>query len=482
MHMQNMNTLWTQATSKLQAAPPWAVLALASLIALLSGLGTNPVGTIELLALAIILLWAWASPWHGLLAAFPLLAAMLPAPQGIGAREAAFAAVLAAVFTQTLWRHAVSPSPSFRIPLRASLFAGGSITLLLTINFIVAYQSAVPLADWLRGLAPFLLLGMAAPIALLLAEKPQRVYALGAAAACLCLLYVLWILGVYITDDFYRPFRVLTTDPFFNRITAVIPQATDAILPLGVATGFTLWLYAPSLWLRGAALAFACLAQATVLVTYTRSMLLSVLLVVLGCAFWSLVHRQWRVLCRAIGGLFILALCTTAVLFVFSIAPIWLERLAVVIPASVPASVPCGDENTNIRLAEYRIAWSSFLDSPFMGVGLGAKHDIPVARTFCANATEKVAYIHNWPLYFLMVGGVPFFLGYSLALLLPALWLRRAPNAPPGTHAVIWSGLALLAIYALFFAVFRLLTFNLLLAAIWGVALSSRFLQQPGKP
>lgn len=53
---------------------------------------------------------------------------------------------------------------------------------------------------------------------------------------------------------------------------------------------------------------------------------------------------------------------------------------------------------------------------------------------------------------------------------------------PPGTHAVIWSGLALLAIYALFFAVFRLLTFNLLLAAIWGVALSSRFLQQPGKP
>ena len=54
--------------------------------------------------------------------------------------------------------------------------------------------------------------------------------------------------------------------------------------------------------------------------------------------------------------------------------------------------------------------------------------------------------------------------------------------SPPPVHAVIWSGLALLAIYALFFAVFRLLTFNLLLAAAWGVALSSRFLQQPGKP
>lgn len=45
-----------------------------------------------------------------------------------------------------------------------------------------------------------------------------------------------------------------------------------------------------------------------------------------------------------------------------------------------------------------------------------------------------------------------------------------------------WPALALLAVYALFFTVFRLLTFNLLLAAIWGVALSSRFLQQPGKP
>ena len=81
---------------------------------------------------------------------------------------------------------------------------------------------------------------------------------------------------------------------------------------------------------------------------------------------------------------------------------------------------------------------------------------------------ETVAYVHNWPLYTLMVGGIPGLLAYGFLLLRPVVTPFQG-HQMERTFLNVRAGLLLLCIYALFFAVMRLITFNLLIAAAWGI-------------
>jgi hypothetical protein len=82
--------------------------------------------------------------------------------------------------------------------------------------------------------------------------------------------------------------------------------------------------------------------------------------------------------------------------------------------------------------------------------------------------TERIGYVHNWVMYFLMVGGVLGLATYTTVLLLPALlaW-RHLLSSPYGVLVIATIGG--MALYALFFAVFRLLPFNMVLGGLWAL-------------
>ncbi|MEB0200103.1 O-antigen ligase family protein, partial [Pseudomonas sp. 5S4] len=130
------------------------------------------------------------------------------------------------------------------------------------------------------------------------------------------------------------------------------------------------------------------------------------------------------------------------------------------------------DFNVSSRLDEYRIAWKMFLSHPFLGNGLGAKHEMRWETSEGVSFTQFVAYVHNWPLYILMVGGGVGLLIYGLVLLGPALFRLSSIRSESSHWTVIRVTILTMVVYGLFFAVFRLITFNLLLAAAWGTVFS----------
>jgi O-antigen ligase len=132
------------------------------------------------------------------------------------------------------------------------------------------------------------------------------------------------------------------------------------------------------------------------------------------------------------------------------------------------------DVNVTTRIEEYRIAWKMFLEHPIFGNGLGVKHEISFATSFGNVLTQKVGYIHNWPLYFLMVGGVVGFALYSYLLFIPLFKNASRHDSHDVIYRTLFVGLLTLSIYGLFFAVFRLITFNLLLAVAWGIVSAAK--------
>ncbi|MFN3715748.1 MAG: hypothetical protein ACK4R8_03370 [Thiobacillus sp.] len=82
-----------------------------------------------------------------------------------------------------------------------------------------------------------------------------------------------------------------------------------------------------------------------------------------------------------------------------------------------------------------------------------------------------------------MTTGAVGFLAYTWVLLAPVFARPQAGSCGHLARTVLKAAILTMALYGLFFAVFRLITFNLLLAAVWGVTLvigrSSRISSAP---
>jgi O-antigen ligase len=253
------------------------------------------------------------------------------------------------------------------------------------------------------------------------------------------------------------------------------------------------------------------MALPTILVTYTRSMLLSPLLVIAAICAYVAVYRRDR-LKRAIVLLAAFSVYGIIVIEALGLELAWLNRGAMLFEAlklqvltlinsvaakfgeshplaatvwqpfavapnamtSVPSSAHVVDDNVSTRIDEYRVAWKMFLDHPAIGNGLGAKHAMSFVRSLGDVLHQNVAYVHNWPLYTLMAAGLVGFVAYAFLLIRPVAYRYATPRLAGSTGVALRSGLSTLAIYALFFAVVRLITFNLLVAAAWGVFLAFR--------
>ena len=84
---------------------------------------------------------------------------------------------------------------------------------------------------------------------------------------------------------------------------------------------------------------------------------------------------------------------------------------------------------------------------------------------------NNVSYIHNWALYWLMAGGVLGFVIYSWILFGPIFYFIRMDSSYFILKNCLIYTLLTMSIYSCFFAVFRLLPFNLILALSLGIAL-----------
>lgn len=472
------------------------------------------------IALIIIAGVAVISPWFGLLALFPLSFGLNPTPETVGLREMAYAALCIALMLGTMV-HVIREGGlraevhKWRLPLVVA-------TLFLALNFTVASRNGVPLHDWARGLVPFVFLLVFWPVSVLLRAGEDRLKWLGISLLLMALLFIGQVLAVFFAKGLYNPVYYLFIDgsyvethpplnpanpgevlgPFYLRVTTMVAQSTDALLPVTFSVAYVMAVLSPSQKVRHGAFVLTWLAATSILATQTRSMLLSALLAVGAFGLSLMFFKRSRFNSALAKGIVISGLSVCSI-FTMNLDAIWHNRLLLLYNSlsiskfsessvagrdqsieaepSSEAAVFANDVNVMTRLAEYNIAMDMFRSSPFVGVGLGNRHEIVFETFEGEKLVQKVGYVHNWLFYFLMVGGI---LGaglYGMLLVLPPIILgfrllqhRRLGGFDDISNYslvfnVFWVSVLTMGVYALFFAVFRLISFNLVMAAGLGV-------------
>lgn len=508
-----------QNTSTQASAPPLRsaafVLGLGSVAAILMLLG-NPVANMVAVALVLVLIAITiARPWLGVLALFPLVVTIAAPSEAPGVREAAFALLtIVVLFRSTIGAITRDGFGSlvrvFSVPILIAL-------VLLAANLYSALSLGTSLTDWVRGVVPYVFLVMALPIAVEMRDNMARARWLGIAIGVAIILHCAQVLGYYLLHRMWEyqwylkigdvlthvPEEVAKADPkhalgpFVERITIKLPSATDAFIPLGVSLGFVIAVIASGVRGRWFGVVLTAVSLPAILVTYTRSMLLSPLLVICAfCVYIALFRRQR--LNFALQLLVGFAVYGVAMIFLLGLELAWLNRVMMLIDATkqlitelmgssfggtgsssqgamaaLPSSPGTADDNVTTRIEEYRIAWSMFLDHPVFGNGLGTRHEISFVLSQGNVIRQSVGYIHNWPLYMLMAGGLFGFAVYAALLVGPVFPRGRSRRDTTLEDILLRVMPATLAIYGLFFAVARLITFNLLIAATWGLLLAT---------
>jgi len=507
------------------SSPPFRSPALVlgvSVAAAILLLQTSSLAHMAALALVLVLVVvSVAESWLGILALFPLVIPIAAPSEAPGAKEAAFAiltvAVLARSVAGAVLRDGFRPLiRDFGIPMLIAL-------ALLVVNLYAALKVGTSLHDWVRGVAPYVFLVMAIPISLELRGDMQRVRWLGIAVGIAIMLHCANVLGYYVINRMWEYQWYIKTNgvmtrvteevakanpgkalgPFVERVTIKLASSTDALIPVGVSLGYVIAVIAPSKRERWFGLVLCALALPAILVTYTRSMMLSPLLVIGGfCVYLAIFRRQK--LKSAVLLLAGFAVYAVTLIFVLGLELGWLNRVLILLEAAkqslasmlarfsfggdsiggnvakklsglvmaLPSSPGTADDNVTTRIEEYRIAWSMFLDHPLIGNGLGTRHPMAFVRSAGDIIHTSVGYIHNWPLYMLMVGGIVGFAAYAILLMGP-IFLRTGVERDAMMETVLLRIMpATLAVYGLFFAVARLISFNLLIATAWGVLLA----------
>ncbi|WP_225609841.1 O-antigen ligase family protein [Pseudomonas sp. PDM02] len=520
----------------------------AIIIAALTAIGlTQENDTILFMAaagMASVIIMAVFSPWLGMLTLFPLALALPPAPTTVGLQEFSFAVLLIVITTGTFIECLRSPAARPHLKLWGLTIL--AVSTAITINLAVALNNNIPLRDWTRGIIPFLFMLNFLPVAVLIGKDGNRIRWIGISIATSIFMLAGFIIFYYFHNDIWRPYWLLSVDdqalripeavaseyadaigPMRDRITMSIAQATDALLPVGLVIGVTLASLAQPKAAATTGLLMALSCMIAILITFTRSMLLSSLLAMFIFLVYLIVYRK-EVLPKFITTL--TALGAAGLIFIYStgIQDIWIGRMSQLIalptselnitpvdtavepdalistttlstpeqnistettpndtstfeapPApdnyhSIQPEAPSGnkttkDFNISARMDEYKIAWEMFVPRPIMGNGLGVKHEMRWETSDNVSEAKQVAYVHNWPFYMLMVGGLSGLLVYSALLFGPVIFKLSSIRSEPIHWTLIRMAILTMAIYGAFFAVFRLITFNLLLAVIWGI-------------
>lgn len=522
-------------------------------LALLAIAGKLTLGTTFAILPALVMLAlvpvALFSPWLGVLSLFPLAFALDSAPQSLGLREIAFGGICLALVAGALWMVYKHRTLERELRKWAPLF--GVVVLFVMMNFFIARENGVPATDWVRGLIPFVFITLFWPVAVLLEKDENRVFWLAGALAVMAVLFSAQVLIVYWYEGFYKELYYLLINgefvlvepplsgadtgdklgPYFNRVTQILPQSTDALLPLTFSVAYVISVLSPSRNMRRAMFLLTCLASTSILATYTRSMLITALASVCMFGLMLLIFKRDVFMRAVLTGLAVI-IVSVIIAFAINLDLMWKNRLlqlyyslnlnvyfdsamaimnvvidcrdvvlcsifsdvatlfdnlsvdeeelAPIIP-NIDLALFSSDANVLTRLEEYRIALEFYHAQPITGAGLGIRHEIVFETSTGEELVQQVGYVHNWVFYFLKVAGLPGAIAYGTLLIVPSLvlavklWLQREHLAAEDAAQswmifnALWVAFLTFVLYALFFAVFRLITFNLVLAAGLGM-------------
>ncbi|MFC3907952.1 O-antigen ligase family protein [Legionella dresdenensis] len=445
---------------------------------------------------AVLVMYGVFRPWLLLLSLIVSLFSIEPTPKDVGASEIIIAVMavlyVLATYTNEIYKGNIKA-------LKSPLISSVIFSSLVLASCYYATNQGVSFADWMRGIFPFLLLYLSIPISITLKEDFSfRIKWVLIACAVLTLLILGYINSVFFVQGFYKiywlnedGFKVYNSEvwnsdtlsgPFLDRITLTIQQATSELLPLGLVVFTLVSLFTKKPNIKIASMGCAALSLFAILETYTRSMLLSSIIVLGLVGLWLFFYK--RDLINAY-----LKICTVLVMLSLTFVStldtnsVWLGRISVFFKTIyhvndrsvyLPSDNSNKDDNLLSRIVEYKIAWSQFSKKPLFGAGIGARHDINFPLSNGQYIHKKVGYIHNWIFYWLMVGGLAGVILYSSFIIIPLYYVTRLPSEAWKLKVLVVSIMLTMTFYSLFFAVFRLLTFNLIFAIIWGISFCLR--------
>ena len=296
---------------------------------------------------SLLIITTLFSPWLGLLSLYPITYALPPAPTTITAKEILFSVLFATIFISTFAHEYrknrdISKLKTYCYTLMAGLF-------LVAINLGVSIKNNILLADWIRGVIPFLFIFQFLPISVLIEKNEEKIRLLGCSIAVLILMIASYIIFFYFYHGVWQPYWITSIDgiqtkiseaeathlanaigPMRDRITMQVAQATDALLPIGLVAGVVLSTLARRKIVISAGILMALTCMPAVLITFTRSMLLSaVLTIALFSLFILLFRKSLRLKLLSISTILI----GTGLSFIFAtgMQDIWIGRMSTLV-------------------------------------------------------------------------------------------------------------------------------------------------------
>lgn len=464
-----------------------------------------------LLVFSFFMLYSLVNPWLQLLSLILLFFAIEPAPQEIGVGEMLITLVMVSYVLSTYLKEWYQNNLQ---ALHFILTANAVFFFLVLAAYFYAMAQGISKEEFFRGIAPFLILYLSIPISLTFKEAfAFRIKWILIVYCILSLLIIIHINSIFFIKAFYQPYwidgqdiKIFNPDklllatlqgPFRDRITLLIQQATSELIPVSMVIFTLITLFHKNYYIKTVSFGGASLALIAILETYTRSMLFAPLSILGVIGIWMVL--QYKMFFRDyLKIIFFLSITGITFMHFIHIDSVWFSRLSVFIATihqdkpqkySLPIQQVLDetikqvtddkkheehigqakqDDTFLSRINEYQVAYSYFLKKPLFGAGIGIKHEINFPLSNGQYLHKNVGYIHNWIFYWLMVGGIVGLIFYISVLILPIFYLARLPSDLYLIKFFTISTLLTLSVYALFFAVFRLLTFNLILATVWG--------------
>lgn len=430
---------------------------------------------------------------------FPSLYLMQQAPQRLGINELYFSLVCL-----SLWISFIKSDRLFfiRFSLRMKIFFVASL-LFLTMNFYASQFYNIPLLDWLRGILPFMLPLLCFPLSKIFRENKDSYADFLLSLFISFFLYSVQVIFIFLVFELYNnqyyifkngeyiriPYELVnqyaneTIFYFKKRITTVLAESTSPLVPLGSITGIILFFISNKRKIKIMGLLLTVLSFVSIILTATRSIILCVILVLLFNLFYDYsYYKKYKK--KIISGFLIIIATGVITIFSTNTGDVYFNRFSQlfsfaaktvsfiqekITPKTYQNTIvsenSLADANITARLDEYKRAYEIFRDNPIIGAGFGVKHAMDFDAGFGNIIHKEVGYVHNWFFYILMCGGIFGLVLYSIIIFYPVLFFLK--NLDSEIIRIFLPLILFLILYASFFAVFRLLTFNTLLAVIW---------------
>lgn len=257
---------------------------------------------------------------------------------------------------------------------------------------------------------------------------------------------------------------------FFGRTTLLDARTT---IPLFLAS-----VLLPLAWLtaehppfrRVTALGLIVLSTVGALTTQTRSQLLAV--AAGGLVFLAFYAIRWAVTHgRSVGGAMRRVVAIAVLALAVGTAAIATVPSLRVLAQSVALRTEADQDNGRLANEWIPAVRQVSVSATTLALGIGA------GATFITGEGEERTYVHNLAIYSLVYGGITGVIATALLYLVIAAGLLHRARTDAGLEsAALLALLVALGVYAQFFAVHKLLSYNLMLALLAGAAVS------PGAP